>query len=115
MNIYSLSQYYPEYIWDICDNACPYVHVNGRVKWNVPYEKVRLVDFLKTHDIDNGILLVEVDCIGKDIGELFDAVFQGWLYIKPFLDAAGYALTIKEIIFGLKNAFSKKENIRTDS
>lgn len=111
MNIYSLSQYYTDYRWESFGNACPYVHVNGRVEWNVPYKRVKLVDFLKTHNIYNGILLVEVDCIGGDIGELFDAVLQGWLYIKPLLDAAGYALTIKDIIFGLKKAFSKKEKI----
>lgn len=109
MNVYYLPEYYGYYRWGKYGNSCPYVCSKNTVYWNVPYQEVRVFDFLETHEIGNLSIKVEYDCLAGDGELLIDYLFQSWIAVKPILEAFGYAFTIKETVKLLVNAFGKRK------
>lgn len=109
MKVFYLPQYYTYYRWENYENACPFIKSKSTVYWNVPYNKVKVDDFLETHNIYDNTIIVEYDCLAGDSGELIDFLFQTWIAIEPIINNMGYAFTIKETIKLLANTFGKRK------
>lgn len=109
MDVYYLPQYYNCYRWESYKNACPFICSKSTVYWNVPYNEVKVRDFIETHNIEDYTIVVEYDCLAGDGGDLIDFLFQTWIAIEPILNNMGYAFTIKDTIKLLTNTFGKRK------
>ena len=109
MDVFYLPNYYSYYRWEQYGNACPFIFRRNTIYWNVPFDEVKVKDFLQTHEIHDNTILVEYDCIAGD-GFLVHFIFQTWIAIKPLLDNISAILTVKDIINLLINTFGKRKS-----
>lgn len=108
-----LSQYYPlSGAFSFNDKIVPYIISGKKVLWNQGYENVKVIDFLKTHNIETGILTARGG-YPQAGGPGFLSLVEIWESLYPVLEqiatvagVAGLALEAWKRIAAL---FQKKE------
>jgi len=112
--IADLSHYYPLSGILSWGNEClPYLFVNGKVLYDVPFRDARVKDFLNTHSITNNNIRIVIDTPlagGFGVEELLDL----WNNIYPVLETIAVLFTItgfslKDLFHYLSKHFIKKQ------
>ena len=103
---YSLSK-------SLCYNNCYFPYIissTGTITFNQTYSETKVIDFLHTHEIDDGIIYADTgipQAGGPDLKDLFDM----WTQVYPIFDQVGTMIGLffgaNEFIKWIKSIFKK--------
>lgn len=108
-----LSNYYPLSGLPFFDEEClPFLFINGKASYDVPFCDVRVVDFLSTHNITDNTIRITTDLPmagglgGPELQEVWDNIYPTLEQIAVFCTILGFSL--KNLFDYLRNYFMKK-------
>ena len=94
----SFSRYYQDADLPNFFRWLPYLKRGDKLYWNVPFDEVRVIDFLSMFSSGRPEIHMDIDNVGGAFDALATVILQSWENIVPILNLLGYMVTVKEAV-----------------